>query len=264
MKKLGLALAATAAFTGQAVAADMPMKAARPVAAPVVVANWTGCYVGGGGGYGLYDIETRQYNGFPAVPAPNPAVALNRQFDQGGRGWIGRLQAGCDYQFPIGTNQFVVGVFGDYNFSDIRGDFTGNGGRVGLDSNTEKVDWYWAVGGRIGWLVNPQTLTYFAGGYTEAHRTGVGNYLTTAGAPVGVGLRGGTTQGWFIGSGVEYQIGWIPNLTWKTEYRFSRYDTRDNFEYFVATGLNTGNFSRDTLYTHAVVSTLSYRFNFGR
>jgi outer membrane immunogenic protein len=27
----------------------------------------------------------------------------------------------------------------------------------------------WALGGRIGWLVNPQLLTYVAGGYTGAH-----------------------------------------------------------------------------------------------
>ena len=53
MKKLALAAAAIAAFTGQALAADMPVKAIRP--APVVAAvNWTGCYVGGGGGYGMF------------------------------------------------------------------------------------------------------------------------------------------------------------------------------------------------------------------
>ena len=66
---------------------------------------------------------------------------LNREFDQGGKGWIGTLQAGYDYQFPLGTNQFVVGVFGDYKFSDIKGDFTGQGGAVGLVGNTEKIDW---------------------------------------------------------------------------------------------------------------------------
>jgi outer membrane immunogenic protein len=262
MKKLALAATAVAALSGQALAADMAVKAVRP--APVMAAaTWTGCYVGAGGGYGLYDIETQMLFGAPAIAAPNPPTAINRQFDQGGRGWIGTVQGGCDYQFGMGSSQFVVGAFGDYNFSDIRGDFTGNGNNVGLNSNTEKVDWYWAVGGRIGWLVNPQTLTYFSGGYTEAHRTGVGNYLTTTNAPTGVGLFGGTNKGWFVGSGVEYQIGWIPNLTWKTEYRFSEFDRRNNFEYRVATGALTGFYSQDKMYTHAVISTLSYRFSFG-
>ena len=200
MKKLVIALTAVAAFSAPAFAADMAAKAPLRAAAPVAYApSWTGCYVGGGGGYGLSNMETQQV----IVPAN---VARNREFDQGGKGWIGTLQAGCDYQFPLGTNQFVFGVFGDYNFSDIKGDFTGNGGSVGLHSGQDKIDWYWAVGGRIGWLVNPQTLTYFSGGYTEAHRTGVGQYLTVAGVGTGIGLRGATNTGWFLGSGIEHRL----------------------------------------------------------
>jgi outer membrane immunogenic protein len=264
MKKLVVALSALAAFTGSALAADMVprySKAPPPPLAPV--ASWTGCYVGGGGGYGLYDIDSQQQFGAPAIVAPNPAIVINRPVDQGGRGWIGTVQAGCDYQFAAIGQQFVVGAFGDYNFSNIKGNFTGDGVNVGLVSNTEKVDWYWAVGGRVGWLVNPQTLTYFSAGYTEAHRTGVGNYLTAINTPIGVGLNGGTSTGWFLGSGIEHQIGWIPNLTWKTEYRFSEFDWKNNNEFLVATGVNTGFFSRDKLFTQTVISTLSYRFNFG-
>ena len=62
MKKLALALAATAAFAGQAIAADMPARMpakAAPVVAPV--ANWTGCYIAGGGGYGLWQQESAGY-----------------------------------------------------------------------------------------------------------------------------------------------------------------------------------------------------------
>jgi len=265
MKKLSIALTTIAVFTGSALAADMAPRtySKAPPPAPAPVASWTGCYGGGGGGYGLYDIDSQQQFGAPATTTPNPAINVNRPIDQGGRGWIGTVQAGCDYQFGMGTNQFVVGAFGDYNFSNIKGNFTGDGPNVGLVSNTEKVDSYWAVGGRIGWLVNPATLTYFSTGYTGAHRTGVGNYLTALNTPVGIGLNGGNATGWFLGSGIEYMIGWIPNLTWKTEYRFSSYDWKNNTEFLVATGLNTGFFSRDKLYTQTVISTLSYRFNWG-
>jgi outer membrane immunogenic protein len=264
MKKLVVTLSALAAFTGSALAADMaPRYSKAPPPPPAPVASWTGCYVGGGGGYGLYDIDSQQQFGAPVLVAPNPAFLVNRPIDQGGRGWIGTAQAGCDYQFGMGTNQFVVGAFGDYNFSNIKGNFTGDGPNVGLVSGSEKVDWYWAVGGRIGWLVNPATLTYFSAGYTEAHRTGVANYMTAINTPIGIGLNGGTSTGWFLGSGIEHQIGWIPNLTWKTEYRFSEFDWKNNAEYVVASGINTGFFSRDKLYTQTIVSTLSYRFNFG-
>lgn len=257
MKKLIIALTAVAAFSAPALAADMAAKAPMRAAPVAYAPSWTGCYVGGGGGYGLYDIESRNIN--TATGLPNGAL-----IDQGGRGYIGTLQAGCDYQFPVGSNQFVVGAFGDYNFSDIKGNFTGNGGRIGLDSGREKIDWYWAIGARVGWLVNPQTLTYFSGGYTEAHRTGVANYIIGLnGLPAGVGLQGGTNKGWFLGSGIEHTVGWFPGLTWKTEYRFSEFDRRNNAEYLVATGALTGNSSQDKLYTHAVTSTLSYRFNWG-
>jgi len=255
MKKFVMAFAAVAAFSAPAIAADMAAKAPMRAAPVAYAPSWTGCYVGGGGGYGLFDIETQQING--------AGVPLNRPVDQGGRGWIGTLQAGCDYQFPMGSNQFVFGAFGDYNFSNMRGDFTGQGGAVGLVSNSEKVDWYWAVGGRIGWLVNPQTLPYFSGGYPEAHRTGFGSYINVAGAATGVGLSGGTNKGWFLGSGIEHTVGWIPGLTWKTEYRFSEFDRRDNAEFITATGALTGNVSRDRMFTQTVTSTLSYRFNWG-
>jgi opacity protein-like surface antigen len=59
MKKLVLALTAVAAFTGSASAADL---GARPYAkAPVAVApayNWTGFYIFGGGGGGLWAADS--------------------------------------------------------------------------------------------------------------------------------------------------------------------------------------------------------------
>jgi len=137
-------------------------------------------------------------------------------------------------------------------------------------SAQEKVDSQWAVGGRIGWLVNPNTLTYFSGGYTEATLTGVGNYFTTVPPAgfVGIGIPGRTVQGWFLGGGVEYQSGWIPGLTWKTEYRFSEYDNINRSEFNTGLGFNgapgtlVGTVSNDKLFTQTVMTSLVYRFNF--
>jgi len=53
MNKLILSIAITASLAGSAVAADLPVKAPRIAAVPVVMANWTGCYISGGIGYGL-------------------------------------------------------------------------------------------------------------------------------------------------------------------------------------------------------------------
>lgn len=56
MTRLLLTTAALVAITmsGAANAADLPMPApVYKAAPPPQVYNWTGCYVGGGGGYGM-------------------------------------------------------------------------------------------------------------------------------------------------------------------------------------------------------------------
>jgi outer membrane immunogenic protein len=100
MKKLALALAATAAFAGQAIAADIAVKAARPAPPPVPVANWTGCYIAGSVGYGLFDNERSSLSG-----PPNTVVLtqFTAPFDEGGRGWLAGGGGGCDYQLGLGT-----------------------------------------------------------------------------------------------------------------------------------------------------------------
>ncbi len=58
MKKFIFALTALAALSGSASAADLaarPYKAPVPVAAPV--SNWTGFWISGGIGYGLFDVD---------------------------------------------------------------------------------------------------------------------------------------------------------------------------------------------------------------
>ncbi|MGY8678964.1 hypothetical protein Q2941_14365 [Bradyrhizobium sp. UFLA05-153] len=265
MRKLVLALAATAALTGQAFAADMAVKAPPPPP-PAPVANWTGCYIAGSVGYGLYDNET---NSRFRDPVTGTDFVAGANVNVAGKGWLAGGGGGCDYQFGLGggggffgTGQFVIGVLADYYWSDMRGD------RPSIlspfFSAQEKVNSQWAVGGRIGWLVNPNTLTYFSGGYTEAHLTGTGNFFTPINNTfLGTVIPGRTVQGWFLGGGVEYQSGWIPNLTWKTEYRVSEYNRTDRFENVIATGLSTNFFSSDRLITQTVMTSLVYRFNWG-
>src|ERR1700741_507758 len=110
MKKLALALAATAAFAGQAIAADMPMKA-RPAPPPVPVANWTGCYIAGSVGYGLFDKDS---SGSPfRGPTPGAVFITGAPVDFGGRGWLAGGGGGCDYQFGFGGGG---GFFGTGQF----------------------------------------------------------------------------------------------------------------------------------------------------
>src|SRR5262245_46653868 len=96
MKKLAIALAAVAAFGGQAMAADMAVKA-RPAPPPVPVVNWTGCYIAGSVGYGLFDNESDR--GFFRNPVTGVVTVASTDIDHGGRGWLAGGGGGCDYQF---------------------------------------------------------------------------------------------------------------------------------------------------------------------
>ena len=273
MKKLVLALAAAAAFTGSAVAADLPARTYKAPPPPAPVANWTGCYIAGSVGYGMSDNEGSV--GQFRDPVTGVVTVRSAAIDHGGRGWLAGGGGGCDYQFGLGsagglfgTGQFVIGVLADGYWADIKGNRASVSavfGTVGGASAQEKVDSQWAVGGRIGWLMSPNLLTYFSGGYTQAHLSGTGSFFDPVGVVgfTGVNLPGRTVNGWFLGSGVEYQSGWIPNLTWKTEYRFSEYDRADRPERVIATGLPNGFFNSDKLFVQTVMTSLVYRFNWG-
>src|SRR5437016_5258863 len=149
MKKLVLALSAVAAFSAPALAADMATKAPM-MAAPVAYApSFTGCYIGGGGGYGLWNQENTT---FQDSIRRLPRTQVTDTVTTGGRGWFGTVQGGCDYQLSLGgLSGIVIGVFGDYDFADMDGR---KGTSFGVGN--EKLSSQWAVGGRVGWVALPK------------------------------------------------------------------------------------------------------------
>src|SRR5260370_27718691 len=119
MKKLVLALTAFAAFTGSATAAALAARPYTKAPAPIApLTTWTGCYVGGGGGGAATKNDHNDFSNSLALTGFAPGTALGSNLSTGADGWFGTVQVGCDYQF----NNFVVGVFGDYDFSDVKGD----------------------------------------------------------------------------------------------------------------------------------------------
>ena len=289
MKRLMLTLGAVAAFTAPALAADMAVKA-RPVAPVAYAPSWTGCYVGGGGGYGLWDQENVGYVGpFTITPPPiTPLTAATEDtiaaavlppqtprgplttrtrytdtVDSGGRGWFGTVQGGCDYQFPLSSYQLVIGAFGDYDWSDIHGKHAFAG--LPLVAN-EKLSSQWAVGGRIGWVALPNFMVFFSGGYTEAtfDRQDFTNLIGPPfGIPAGAYQDKRTYKGWFLGAGDEYALSFFPGLFWKTEYRVSELDRETNPLFRTATGLPTIYSEDSKKWVQTVRSELVYRFNWG-
>jgi outer membrane immunogenic protein len=252
MKKILASFAITAALAGSAIAADLPIKA-RPMApAPVVATNWTGCYVGAGGGYGMWNQDHRTLD-----PQFVPFATLEQT--HGGRGWFGTVQVGCDYQV---APRWVIGAFGDWDFSSIKGNFA-----TTLFPNfvgEEKLKNSWAVGGRVGYLIFPGLLGYVSGGYTQARFDSV-NMVPFGGGVTTIGMDAQNYTGWFLGSGYEYQLDFLPGLFWKTEYRYASYGSKNVPLHLLVNGVDTGilGYEQSKKYVQTVRTELVYRFNFG-
>ena len=260
MIKLRLTTAAVfmLAALGSAGAADlqMPPLAYKAPPPPPSASNWTGCYLGGGGGYGLWNQDT-------ALETNPGNVVLSATTTNGGRGWFAQGQVGCDYQFtsPILFNSnLVIGAFADYEYagSGMRG--TSSVSQVFSSFGAEQMPWTWAAGARAGILVTPRFLTYFDGGYTQARFDQVTIQSGINQAPNGFFTPANTYNGWFIGSGFEYAFAWLPGLFLKTEYRFSSYNTA-NLPIIATGGAASVDGVQSTKFTQLVSTELVWRFN---
>ena len=218
MKKLVLALAAVAAFSGSALAADLP---AAPVysKAPVMPApvyNWTGFYIFGGGGGGLWDADT-----FTLNPVTGNCVLCAHQ-TQGGSGYFGTVGAGYDWQF---NTSWVAGLFADGQFGSLKGTIQDQGP---FFVGSEKLKDTWAVGVRLGYLVAPNVFSYVNAGYTGSNWSGTTMMLAQTLNTTPFGTPSFSRNGWFVGGGVENNLNIFgisaPGWFMKTEYRMAYFD----------------------------------------
>jgi outer membrane immunogenic protein len=265
MKKLVIALAAAAALTSPAFAADMAAKAPLRAAAIAPAVSWTGCWVSGGGGYGI--SRTDRYSRDVVTGATNVLGATS-----GSDGWLATAGVGCDYQF---SSRWVVGAFADGTWSDIKGD---HAWRVFGPGETflgeSKMNWSWAAGGRIGYLVSPSFLTYVNAGYTQAHTEAYNlRQIVPPFGASGLQVPGQTYDGFFVGSGFEYQLDFLPGLFFKSEGRAAWYDRKDSRLTCATVGANCaaiavgtdpfGNIDSRKMTVYTAKTELVYRFNWG-
>ena len=162
MKKLVLALTAVAAFTGSASAADL---GARPYAkAPVAVApayNWTGFYIFGGGGGGIWAADQSAQM---SRELTCPVCTIDQR--QGGSGWFGTVGLGYDWQF---SGPGSPACSRTASSAASRALFRIRSYQV---TGTIKMQDAWAAGVRVGYLVAPNVLSYVNGGYSGSHWSG--------------------------------------------------------------------------------------------
>jgi outer membrane immunogenic protein len=109
----------------------------------------------------------------------------------------------------------------------------------------------------------PQLLGYVSGGYTESRYSFGANVGSFTGAPGATFLPETTYKGWFLGTGYEYGLSFLPGLFWKTEYRYASYRAQDLAFTTIATGVPNGDFLHTEKFEQTVRSELVYRFNWG-
>ena len=253
MKKLALAIIAATAFTGSAFAADMAPRYAKALPPPVVAPSWTGFYVFGGGGYGMWNSDSNPET-FPGLV---PTTAQQQRY--GGSGYFGTVGAGYDWQF---NGSWVAGIFADGEFGSLRGTIANPvPGGAGI-SGRETVRDMWAAGVRVGYLVAPNVYSYVNGGYTGSNWSGSTLYSNATGNPART-TNGFDRQGWFVGGGVENSLGFFgPGWFMKTEYRASQFDRANVQDYFL-NGTPTGFAITMKPWVQTVSTSLVYRFNWG-
>jgi outer membrane immunogenic protein len=256
MKKIIITtLAMIGAFASAASAADL---GARPYTkAPMVdapVASWTGFYIFGGAGGGLWNADTNVRD--------TTGLDLSRNSRMGGSGWFGTVGAGYDWQM----SSWVAGIFADGQFGSLRGSIDRPIAGVGAIEAQEKLRTSYAAGVRLGYLVAPNVLSYVNGGYSGSEWSSASfSSLAAGGGPAVITTPSFNRDGWFIGGGVENNLNFFginaPGWFMKTEYRSAFYNRVTLPETSVATGLPNGFATTFKPWVQTISTSLVYRFN---
>lgn len=202
---LAAALAATMGMTVSAQAADLNRGSYKDAPVYLPANTWTGFYFGAGGGGGMVNHDLNGGLSWGKGDEDGVSAGLD---GIGGEGGFGTVQLGYDRQLD---QHFVVGVFFDYDFTSIE-----SKAGISFDGDTFEIKATltdsWTVGGRVGYLVNANTLVYGLAGYTQAH------------FDLPFGVNGDFNGGWTAGAGIETNLG--GNWFLKGEYRFTSLDEK--------------------------------------
>ncbi len=163
------------------------------------IANWTGIYIGAGIGYSYSSSDLRHdYTG---------GLTGNDRYSIDQDGVNATVTAGFDHQFG---GSLVWGLFADYTFGSIKDSVVL---ATAPDVLRYRLEDSWAVGGRLG-LVHDGALWFLTAGYT--------------GIDVSFADLDGTLHGYFLGAGLEKDIG--RNFRLKVVYRFADYGSETLFD----------------------------------
>jgi outer membrane immunogenic protein len=169
------------------------------------IVNWSGLYIGGQVGYNKATTDLSVIDHDARTTGTLPVTTVTRTellgFDGlGSDGVIGGGQIGYDHALG---GRFLIGIFGNYNFSNVESELSFRTGATTSATYTAEKENEWSLGARAGVVVAPRTLAYIMAAYTQAD-------VSLNGPGIGT-VKGLTTEetleGVTVGAGVEYAIG---------------------------------------------------------
>jgi outer membrane immunogenic protein len=191
-------LASVLAGAGVAGAADLAVKAPVYKAAPVILSDWAGFYVGihGGYGWGHTSIDT------PAFLGDIFDYLKIGSLDASPKGGVFGGHAGYNWQYGAVVTGLEIDFSGaDINTSDMVGKFWCPPGTL---SRSVKFDELASARARLGYLVLPSLLAYGSAGLGWGHSEITGT-ATTSRESVSASADA-NNFGWVAGGGLEYKL----------------------------------------------------------
>jgi outer membrane immunogenic protein len=193
-------VASIVAGVGAASAADLAVNAPVYKAAPVILSDWSGFYIGVNGGYGWTDSTFVNFF--------DPGDLNIKQ-----KGGLFGGHAGYNWQW----GSVVTGLEVDFDAADIHGTAPGFISEGVVITDAAKTNELASARARVGYLLTPSLLAYGTAGAGWAHTNFNDNF----------GDVGGISQfGWVAGVGLEYKVynNWIA----RSEYLHYDFGLTDN------------------------------------
>jgi outer membrane immunogenic protein len=206
---------ATIGVAGSASAADL--KAPPMRAAPY---NWSGCYVGGFGGWATA-------NNWASTDLGSVGTGGTFARYSGGAGqwnysenssFLGGGTLGCNWQ-PWLNSGLVLGIEGEGGYFSLSGSAL-QPNSVDVIGSSKMGNGYGLIAGRVGWAFFERVLLYGKAGVAFYNSSAsVANSTASVGLPDTIAATGSKSQSPFtVGGGVEYAM-W-DHWTGKFEYMF--------------------------------------------
>jgi outer membrane immunogenic protein len=188
----------TAAVAAALLSTTVPLLAADMLeGVPQTGYNWSGIYIGVGGGAGGLVHEV----GIPLVDASFNGI--------GAEGAFGEFTVGYDHLL---NERMLLGVYGTARLSGIKSELSALGGVTGDIT----ADYGFDLIARAGYLATPETLVYVLGGYSYQH------FELSSNLGVSTDWE---SNGFTAGFGLETALS--DRLSLKGEYRYSQYGAFD-------------------------------------